>query len=105
MGDERLLNYITRAIVDRFKPNRIILFGSHARGEAKEDSDLDIFVEMETQEPPPERAIQVSAIFGLRPWPMDVVVYTPEEVKRMRKIHGTLLSLIEAEGKLLYERP
>jgi len=105
MADEELLDYITRSIVDRFKPNRIILFGSHARGEAKDDSDLDIFVEMETQESPPERAVQVSAIFGLRPWPMDVVVYTPEEVKRMRKIKGTLLSLIETEGKLLYERP
>lgn len=105
MADEKLLDYITRTIVDRFKPNRIILFGSHARGEAKEGSDLDIFVEMETHERPPERAIQVSAVFGLRPWPMDVVVYTPEEVRRMREIRGTLLSLIEAEGKLLYERP
>jgi len=36
---------------------------------------------------------------------MDVVVYTPEEVKRLRSVHGTLLSVIEAEGKVLYERP
>jgi predicted nucleotidyltransferase len=67
MPDEKLLDYITRTIVDRFNPNRTILFGSHARGEAKEDSELDIFVEMETHERPSERAIQVSAVFGLRP--------------------------------------
>jgi len=47
----------------------------------------------------------MSAIFGLRPWSLDVVVYTPEEVERLRGIHGTLLSVIEAEGRLLYERP
>jgi len=51
-------------------------------------------------DPPP-----MSAIFGLRPWSLDVVVYTPEEVERLRGIHGTLLSVIEAEGRLLYERP
>lgn len=69
MSDRKLLDYITRSIAERFHPRRIILFGSHARGEAKEDSDLDIFVEMETSEPAPERAVQVSAIFGLRAWP------------------------------------
>ena len=47
----------------------------------------------------------MSAIFGLRPWSLDVVVYTPEEVERLRGIHGTLLSIIETEGRLLYERP
>ena len=105
MTDPKLLDHITRTIVDRFHPKRIVLFGSHARGEARPESDLDVFVEMETHERPPERAVTVSAVFGLRPWPLDVVVYTPDEVERLRKINGTLLSVIEAEGKLLYERP
>jgi len=104
MTDTKLLQQIIRTIVERFHPRRIILFGSHARGEAKADSDLDLFVEMETQACPPERAIEVSSAFGLRPWSLDVVVYTPEEVRRLRGINGTLLSLIEAEGKVLYER-
>lgn len=104
MTDSTLFEHITRTIVEKFNPRRIVLFGSHARGEAKADSDLDIFVEMETEARPPDRAVQISSAFGLRPWSMDVVVYTPEEVGRLRGIHGTLLSLIEAEGKLLYER-
>ena len=94
---------ITNMIVERFHPRRIILFGSHARGDARADSDLDIFIEMETTETPPERAVQVSSVFGLRPWSMDLVVYTPEEVGRLRGVKGTLLSVIEAEGKPLYE--
>ena len=104
MTDQKLLKAITDTIVDRFHPRRIVLFGSHARGEAGVESDLDLFVEMETSVRPPERAAEVSSVFGLRPWSLDLVVYTPQEVQRLRGISGTLLSVIEAEGKLLYER-
>jgi hypothetical protein len=48
--------------------------------------------------------VEIASIFGLRPWPLDVVVYTPAEVERLRNVRGTLLSIIEAEGRLLYER-
>ncbi|MBI4964305.1 MAG: nucleotidyltransferase domain-containing protein [Desulfomonile tiedjei] len=103
--ERKELEAIAQKIAERFQPVRIVVFGSHARGEAGEDSDLDLFVEMESDQRPPERAIEVSAIFGLRQWPLDVVVYTPEEVERLRKVRGTLLSIIEAEGEVLYERP
>jgi predicted nucleotidyltransferase len=102
--DQEQLQKVAAIIAEKFNPVRIILFGSHARGAATEDSDLDLFVEMETDRRPPERSIEVSAMFGLRPWPLDVVVYTPSEVARLRGIQGTLLSVIEAEGKVLYER-
>ncbi|MFZ1746137.1 MAG: nucleotidyltransferase domain-containing protein [Nitrospirales bacterium] len=105
MTHAALLEQVTRTIVERFHPKRILLFGSHARGDAGSDSDLDVFIEMQTSRRPPERAIEVSAAFGLRPWPLDVVVYTPEEVQRLRGVSGTLLSVIEKEGKVLYEQP
>lgn len=104
MTDTALVKHITRTIIEKFHPKRIVLFGSHARGEARPESDFDIFVEMETTARPPDRAVEISSVFGLRPWSMDLVVYTPEEVRKLRGIHGTLLSLIEAEGKLLYEQ-
>ena len=81
-----------------------MLFGSYAAGNPGPDSDVDLFVEMETDKSPPQRAIEISAAFGLRSWPLDVVVYTPEEVARLSHINGTLLSVIEREGKTLYER-
>jgi predicted nucleotidyltransferase len=105
MTQAALLEQVTRTIVERFHPKRIVLFGSHARGDAGSDSDLDLFIEMQTSRRPPERAIEVSAAFGLRPWPLDVVVYTPEEVQRLRGVSGTLLAAIEKEGKVLYEQP
>lgn len=46
----------------------------------------------------------MSAAFGLRHWAMDILVYTPEEMDRRRKIRGTLASIVAAEGKVLYER-
>jgi predicted nucleotidyltransferase len=104
MTGTALLEHVTNTIVKRFHPKRIVVFGSHARGNARPDSDLDLFIEMETPRRPPERAIEVSEAFGLRPWAMDVV-YTPEEVRRLRHVNGTLLSVIEREGKVLYEQP
>ena len=105
MTQAALLEQVTRTIIERFHPKRIVLFGSHARGDAGSDSDLDLFIEMQTSRRPPERAIEVSAALGLRPWPLDVVVYTPEEVQRLKGVNGTLLSAIEKEGKVLYEQP
>jgi predicted nucleotidyltransferase len=104
MTQAALLEHVTKTIVERFRPRRIMIFGSPARGEAGPDSDLDLFIEMDTPRRPPERAIEVSEAFGLRPWPMDIVVYTPEEVRRLRHVNGTLLSVIEKEGKVLYKQ-
>ncbi len=98
------LTEITQTLVERFHPHRIVLFGSHARGQASPDSDIDLFIEMDAEAPPPVRAIQVSEVFGLRPWSLDVVVYTPQEVRKLRQRRATFLSQIEAEGKVLYER-
>ncbi len=103
--DTELIEQITRTIVGRFRPKRIVLFGSRARGDHRPDSDIDLFVEMETTLRPPERATKIREAFGLYPWTMDVLVYTPQEVERWRNVTGTLLSMIENEGQVLYERP
>ena len=102
--DTELIEQIVRTIVERFEPKRIVLFGSRARGDHRPDSDLDLFIEMESSLRPPERAVAIGAVFGLHPWSMDLVVYTPQEVDRLRGRIGSLLSTIEREGKVLYER-
>lgn len=101
--DEEILSYLTRLLVERFGARRVVLFGSRARGDARPDSDFDIFVEMESTDRPPERNARVLAEIGLRPWSLDLVVYTPDEVARIRPIRGTLLSMIESEGRVLQE--
>ena len=96
---------IVRKIVEAFRPRRIMMFGSRARGETRPDSDLDLMVEMETHDPPAQRVRVINGLFGLHRWDMDLVVYTPQEVKQQRQYRNSLVRLIESEGKVLYEQP
>jgi len=73
-------------------------------GDSRPDSDIDLFIEMESSKRPSERAIDVLRLFGLRRWSMDVLVYTPEEVRASRGKPGSLVASIEAEGRVLHER-
>ncbi len=106
MDAQAILEEVTATLVARFRPRRIVLFGSHARGEADEESDLDLFVELDTDlgRRPLERAVAVREVFGLHRWPMDLLVYTSDEVARMREERASLLDLLENEGKVLYEQ-
>lgn len=105
LTEDELLGYIVRTIVRRLDPLRIVLFGSRARGEADEESDYDIMVEMETSLRPTQRAIVIEDLFARRDWSMDLLVYTPAEVRKWRDDIGALLYDIVREGRILYERP
>ena len=96
---------IVRKIAEAFQPRRIVMFGSRALGDVRPDSDLDLMVEMETQDPPAQRVRAIDALFGLRRWAMDLVVYTPEEVEQQRRYRNSLVRHIESEGRVLYEQP
>ena len=102
--DDSLLREIVGRIVERFQPRRILLFGSRARGDSRADSDVDLFIEMESFDPPHDRKLKIRSLFPDRRWGLDLVVYTPAEVLKYRPMRGLLLSMIEAEGKVLYEQ-
>jgi predicted nucleotidyltransferase len=101
--NEEVIAYVTHSIVERFHPERIILFGSQARGDARRDGDLDLCVVMETSERPVKRSIKIASIFKGRYWPMDIVVYTPQEFEEWRQVKGFLIHTIATEGKVLYD--
>jgi predicted nucleotidyltransferase len=104
MTDEPTVQQIADRIVAAFHPLRIILFGSRARGDARPDSDIDLLVEMESDLPAAERIRAVDRLFTPRVWPMDVVVFTPEEAARQRESRNSLIQTAEREGKVVYER-
>src|SRR4051812_26824365 len=95
---------ITRRIVQAFDPVRVVMFGSRARGEHRPDSDIDIFVEMKTDLRPADRIRAVYDLFGPRRWSMDLIVFTPEEVREHRNYRNSILRTVEAEGRVLYAR-
>jgi len=102
--DEALLQEITTRIVEHCRPRRIVLFGSRAWGTQRRDSDVDLFVEMESNESPHERRMRIRRLFQGRRWGLDLLVYTPDEIVAERAIPGTMVPVIEREGRVLYER-
>jgi predicted nucleotidyltransferase len=105
MVEQPPIEQITQRIVEAFRPTRIILFGSRARGDARPDSDLDLMVEMASELRPIDRIRAIYKLFGPRRWSMDVVVYTPQEVRQRRTYDNSLIRIIEQEGRVLYEQP
>ena len=89
-------------LVDAARPERIVLFGSHARGDAREDSDLDLLV-IEPQVADRAREM-VRLRRALRPLriPVDVLVYSSEEVERWGHQPGTALFWAMREGRVVY---
>lgn len=97
---------IANLIVERFDPNQIILFGSHARNEAGKHSDVDLLVVLpedagwrKWRGNPIRRAIAERFVL-----PVDVIVRSPESVARHRDDPYSLINTIMNEGELLYER-
>lgn len=92
-------------IVSDFNPERIILFGSFADGKPDFDSDIDLFVIMNTDLPPYERAAPIRKALRDIGFPLDVIVRTPREFAGCRDAVGTIAYTAAHKGKTLYEHP
>ena len=99
------IDEMVRRIVAKFDPERIILFGSHARGTGGPDSDADLLVVMRPLGSRREQATQIDMELVGVDMPADVIVVTPEDVERKRDVLGTIIRPALREGKVLYERP
>src|SRR5688572_10619751 len=104
MSNQPSVEQIAQRIVTAFDPLRIVLFGSRARGDARLDSDVDILVEMSSDLSPAERIRAVDRLFTPRTWPLDIVVFTPDEAATQRASQNSLVGIAEREGRVLYER-
>jgi predicted nucleotidyltransferase len=103
--DEELLQTITTRIAEAIHPQKIILFGSWARGERSPHSDIDLLIIQESTLPRPQRYAQVRRLFWGMGIPMDILVYTPEEFARYQSVPGSFTHTVAHEGKVLYARP
>ena len=102
-GNDDLIRDVVRRIVQAAQPDRIILFGSRARGEARPDSDIDILVIKKSMEPGYRRdAVLYLALAGLNA-PVDVITYTPEEVSDWSAVPQAFITTAVREGKVVYE--
>lgn len=95
---------ITDRIVRQFDPDKIILFGSHARGDAGPDSDVDLLIVMPLSGSRREKAIEIGVALHDIQLPKDVIVTTPEEFEWRKDTLGTIEQPAWREGRVLYAK-
>jgi predicted nucleotidyltransferase len=98
-----ILKEATRRLVERFRPTRIILFGSHARGTADHRSDVDLLVICPIAGRRRDLMRAMDQVLSGMGMPRDVIVLTPEEFERDRFIPGTVARPAFLEGEILYD--
>ena len=97
------LDEIVKRLRQAYSPERIYLFGSHARGDAGADSDFDILVVVPDDAPPSRRGSRIAyqALRGTGA-AADVLVWTRSYFESRRHLKASLSGAISAEGRLLY---
>lgn len=103
IGKDKISEIVVK-IASEYNPERIILFGSYAKGDPDENSDLDLFIIKETALPRPERIIQVrKMLYGAR-IPIDLIVFTPKEIEESKDNIFSFVHEVLNTGKTLYEQ-
>ena len=98
------IDTVVQKIVQAFHPKKVILFGSYAYGKPSVDSDVDLLIIAESTERPAQRAIRVVKQLLDVPFPMDVLVRTPQEVRQRLQINDCFMREIVEQGQVLYEQ-
>jgi uncharacterized protein len=101
---DRTIQTMVQRIVREFQPDRVILFGSHARGEAGPDSDVDLLVVMPFKGLKHRKQIEIRVALNDINIPKDVIVTSPEDFEWRKEIPGTIEYPAVQEGKVLYAR-
>ncbi len=93
-----------RRIARALRPQKIILFGSYGYGNPTPDSDVDLLVVMQTNASSADRSWAVSRLLIPRPFPVDILVRTPREIRYALNSRDFFIQEIVARGQVLYER-
>jgi predicted nucleotidyltransferase len=102
--EARVISAMAEQIAREFNPERVVLFGSHARGESGPGSDVDLLVVLDQVSDKRQAAVAIRrslAKFGVA---KDIIVTTREEIARRGDLVGTVLRPALREGRVLYER-
>ena len=104
MAPDELIAAMTDRIVNGFDPLRVILFGSHARGEAGPGSDVDLLVALADVSDKRKATVEIREALADLPVFKDIIVTTPDEIANRGTLVGTVLRPALREGKIIYER-
>jgi predicted nucleotidyltransferase len=99
-----LLQTIVQRLLAAGHPQKIILFGSQARGQAGRDSDYDLLVIENSNQPRYRRAVSYRRALKDLGTSKDIVVWTPSEIKEWQNVSNAFITKALREGVVLYER-
>lgn len=99
-----LLQRITARIVKRFHPDKVILFGSQARGSTTAESDLDLLVVMDFEGPKLDKMVEMREVLKGISVPTDILITTPDDFAWRKDVVGTIEWPAFHDGKVLYAR-
>ncbi len=102
--DSEWIDKMARCVIERFDPLKLILFGSHARGDGGPDSDVDFLVVLPHVADKRLTAIEIRRALAGFPVPKDVLVTSPQEIAARGDLVGSILRPALREGKVLYDR-
>ena len=102
--NEKIIEEIKDIIAKEISPLKIILFGSHARGEDNRESDLDLLIIMESSLPRHKRSKEIRLLLSKFIFGKDILVYTPEEIEEWKDVPDAFITTAINEGKVLYEK-
>jgi len=101
---KRQIQQMVKRIVKQFHPDKIILFGSHARDGAGLDSDVDLLIVMPVDGSKRAKQLEIRAALHNVHVPKDIIISTPEEFQWRKEVVGTIERPAAREGKILYAR-
>lgn len=93
---------IVKIIAETENPDQIILFGSYANDSANEDSDLDLLIVKDSQVETNKRCLEIRKKLRGSKIPIDLVMYTKEEIESWKDTKGSFISQLLATGKVIY---
>ena len=99
-----ILDQTVNRIVENFHPDKIILFGSFAKGVTTADSDIDLLIVMSVESSCRSKANEIDLSLSDRTVPMDLIVITPNQYDEQKEMVGTVIFEAAHEGRILYER-
>lgn len=89
-------------VVEKFRPEKIILFGSYAYGEPTLDSDIDLLVVLPFEGHPARKAVEILISIDYH-FPLDLIVRTPRNIEKRLEMGDFFIQEILHKGRILYE--
>ena len=103
MIDSSIINEVVTKIATKFNPDKIIIFGSCANGTQNENSDLDLLIVQDSDQPMQKRGLDIRLSLIGAMIPMDLLIYTKSEFDQELKSVFSFLNSVMENSKILYE--